>query len=365
MTVREIAAWIGGEVVGDASGEIREVAKIEEAGPGSLTFLANPKYEKYLSTTHASAVLVSKRANLAKLAGRDAVSAIRVDDPYLAFLRVLRKLNPGPEPFPTGIDPTAFVSPDARVGRGVVLGRHVVVEEGASVGDGTKILHGCVIGKRATIGKDCRIYSNVVIYYDCRVGDRVVLHSGVVLGADGFGFAPNKEGRYEKIPQAGIAVLEDDVEIGANTTIDRATLGETRVGRGTKVDNLVQIAHNVVIGEDTVIAALTGISGSVKIGNRCVIAGQVGISGHVEIADRTTILGQTGIPKSILEPGKVFFGTPAKERRVAYRIEVLTHSLPAMAEELEQLKRRMAEFQKSGRHAPRRTPSAKPKRKNR
>ncbi len=347
MKIREIASWFEGEVVGDDAVEIKHVAKIEEAENGSLTFLANPKYEKHLATTRASAVLVSRTVDLSKLRDRVSLTFIKVDDPYLAFVRTLKALTPELDPFPAGIDPTASVGAKAQIGRDVVLGRNVVVGDGASIGDRTKLAHGCVIGTNAQIGSDCLLYPNVVVYHKCRVGDRVIIHSGVVIGADGFGFAPKKDGSYEKIPQLGIVVLDDDVEVGANTTIDRATVGETRVKRGVKIDNLVQIAHNVMIGENTVIAAQTGISGSVKIGNNCIIAGQVGIGGHVEIAERTTILGQSGITKSLLIPGKTYFGTPAKEAREAFKIEAALRSLPQMSLEFAGLQRMLEEMRRA------------------
>ncbi|MGB2869363.1 MAG: UDP-3-O-(3-hydroxymyristoyl)glucosamine N-acyltransferase [Bacteroidota bacterium] len=346
MKVQEIAAWFQGEVVGDPRAEIDRVSKIEEADRGSLTFLANPKYEKHLATTRASAVLVSRKLDLSKYSDRASCVFIRVDDPYMAFLRALKNLTPSEDPFPSGIAPTAVASDKARVGKNVVLGSHVVVEEGAVIGDNTKISHGCVIGKKVEIGSDCLIYPNVSIGHGCRIGDRVILHSGVVIGSDGFGFVPKQDGRYEKIPQLGIAVVGDDVEVGANTTIDRATIGETVIGRGVKLDNLIQIAHNVVIGENTVIAAQTGISGSAKIGKNCIIAGQVGIAGHVEIADRVTILGQTGITKSLETPGAIYFGYPGRPIREAHRIQAAIHTLPEMVQELTRLEHQVAELRK-------------------
>ena len=346
MKVQEIAVWFQGEVVGDPTAEIDRVAKIEEATRGSLTFLANPKYEKHLATTRASAVLVSRKLDLSKYSDRASCVFIRVDDPYFAFLQALKNLTPAEDPFPAGIAPTALVSDKAQIGSSVVLGSHVVVEDGAVIGDNTKISHGCVIGKKAEIGSDCLLYPNVTIGHMCRIGDRDILHSGVVIGSDGFGFVPKQDGRYEKIPQMGIVVVGSDVEIGANTTIDRATIGETVIGRGVKLDNLIQIAHNVVIGENTVIAAQTGISGSAKIGKNCIIAGQVGISGHVEIADRVTILGQTGITKSLATPGVTYFGYPGRPIREAHRIQAAVHTLPAMVQELTQLEQKVAELRK-------------------
>ncbi len=346
MTIREIAEWLQGEPVGPAASldtAIDRVAKIEEAAPGSLTFLANPKYQKFLGATQASAVLVSRTQDLP--AGASAVF-LRVDDPYLAFLRVLRRLTPEIDPFTHGVHPTAVIAPTATIAPDASVGALAVVGDGAVVGARTKVGHGCVIGPAAVIGDDCRIYPRVTIYQGCRLGHRVVLHAGCVIGADGFGFAPTKDGSYEKIPQLGIVLIEDDVEIGANTTVDRATMGETRIGRGVKIDNLVQVAHNVVIGEHTVIAAQTGISGSTKIGKHCMIAGQVGLAGHIEIADRTILLAQSGIPKSITEPGKTYFGYPAKEARHAQRLEAAIRMLPETMRDLQHLQRIVEELQK-------------------
>lgn len=348
MTIHEIAEWLGGELFGrtlEAAPEIDRVAKIEEAGTGSLTFLANPKYEKHLTTTGATAVLVSRKLDLKKFEGHSSLIFIRVDDPYSAFLQVLKRFTPAVDPFSAGIHSTAAISPSAVLGKNVSLGAHAVIGEQAVIGENTKIGPGCVIGNFARVGKDCLLFSHAVVYHQCQVGDRVTLHAGVVVGSDGFGFAPNADGSYEKIPQLGIVVIEDDVEIGANTTIDRATMGETRICRGVKLDNLIQIAHNVVVGENTVIAAQTGISGSSKIGKNCMIAGQVGIAGHIDIADRTVILAQSGIPNNITEPGKTFFGYPADEARKAQRAYVAMKMLPDTLREIAALQRKVAELE--------------------
>ncbi len=345
MTVSEIAAWLNGEVVGNGTIEISRVAKIEEAGPNDLTFLANPKYEKHLTLTKASAILVSRKFDQGKLAGRG-LTLVRVDDPYLSFLKVVKRLMPALDAFPTGVHPTAVVSPTAKIGNNVDLGAFVVLGDGAIIGDGTRIADGCVVGKQAEIGKACQLYPNVTLYHQCRVGNRVTIHAGTVIGSDGFGFAPKPDGTYEKIPQLGIVVIGDDVEIGSNCSIDRATVGETRIERGVKLDNLIQVAHNVIIGENTVIAAQTGISGSTKIGRNVMVAGQVGFAGHLEVADKTVFFAQSGIPKSITEPGKTFFGTPVKERAKAMRIEAVIRSLPELALEVRELRQRVDELLK-------------------
>lgn len=342
MTIHEIAAFLQGEVVGNGNVEILRVAKIEEAGPGELTFLANPKYQKYLGTTHASGVLVPSSIDTKPLQRQDGPAFIRVRDPYLAFLHVVKIISPVIDPFPSSVHPSAMVARTAKVGKNVGLGAHVVIEEEAEIGENTKIAPGCVIGRGVKIGRDCLLHANVTIAHQCRMGDRVIVQSGAVIGSDGFGFAPKADGSYEKIPQLGIVVVEDDVEIGANCTIDRATLGETIVKKGVKLDNLIQIAHNVVVGEHTVMAAQVGISGSTKIGRNVMIGGQVGTAGHIEIADRSVILGQTGVTKSLTEPGKTYFGTPVKEQRRAQKLEIALRGLPELLETVRELQRKVA-----------------------
>jgi len=345
MTVSEIAAWLDGEVVGNGTIDITRVAKIDEAGPNDLTFLANPKYEKYVALTKASAILVSRQFDK-PTSSEPQLTLIKVDDPYVAFLKVLKRLTPSLDPFPTGIHPTAVVSPTAQIGKEVDLGPYVVIGDGAIIGDGTRLAAGCVVGTKAEVGNECFLYPLVSLYHQCRLGNRVVIHSGTVIGSDGFGFAPKADGTYEKIPQLGIVVIGDDVEIGSNCSIDRATLGETRIERGVKLDNLIQVAHNVVIGENTVIAAQTGISGSTKIGKNVMAGGQVGFAGHVEIADKTVIYAQSGIAKSIAVPGKIYFGTPAKERGIAMRIEAVIRSLPELASDVRHLQHKVDELLK-------------------
>lgn len=347
MTVQEIAAWLDGDVIGNGAVRIDRVAKIEEADQHAVSFLANPKYERFLETTNASAVFISKASDSSKLPKRPNLTYIKVADPYIAFLLVLKKLTPAIDPFPSGIHPTAIVSTTATLGNSITLGAHVVVGDGASIGDNTKLSHGCVVGVKVQIGSDCLFYPNVTVYHECRIGNRVVVHSGTVIGSDGFGFAKTQNGTYEKIPQFGIVHIEDDVEIGSNTAIDRATIGETKIERGVKIDNLVQIAHNCTVGENTVIAAQTGMAGSVKIGKNCIIAGQVGIAGHLEIADGVTILAQSGITKTIDEPGTVLFGYPAKEQRRAHRVEAALRNLPELSRDVNQLQRDVEALRKA------------------
>jgi UDP-3-O-[3-hydroxymyristoyl] glucosamine N-acyltransferase len=349
MTIHEIAEWLDGEIVGshiEGTPEIDRVAKIEEATAGSLTFLANPKYEKHLDTTLATAVLVSRKFDLKKHEDRTSLVFIRVNDPYIAFLSILKRLTPAVDPFTSGIHPTAVISSKAVLGSNVSLGAHAVVGEHAIVGDNTKIGEGCIIGVQAHVGANCQLYPNVVVYHQCIIGERVILHSGVVIGSDGFGFAPKPDGTYEKIPQLGIVIIEDDVEIGANTTVDRAVMGDTHIHCGVKIDNLVQVAHNVVIGEHTVIAAQTGISGSTRIGKHCMIGGQVGFAGHIDIADNTIIMAQSGIHNTIKEPGKSFWGTPAIDAKKAQRAYIAVKMLPDLVREVTSLKEKVADLEK-------------------
>ena len=344
MKVSELANLIEAEIIGDENVEIKKISRIEEANPGDLTFISNPKYEKFFDSTKASAVIVSK--NFAKR--REDIVLLLTSDPYLAFVKALKALTEEPELLPPGIHPTAIVSNTAKIGKDVKIGAYVVVEDNAEIGDKTTIMHGTVIGKKVKIGKETIIYPNVTIYHECEIGDRVIIHSGTVIGSDGFGFAPKPDGSYEKIPQRGKVVIEDDVEIGSNCSIDRATIGKTLIKKGSKLDNLIQVAHNVVIGENTVIAAQTGIAGSTKIGKNCVIAGQVGITGHIEIADRTTIAAQSGVSRAITEPGKVYFGYPAKERSKAARIEGALRQLPELLKEFKELKNKIEKLYKGG-----------------
>jgi UDP-3-O-[3-hydroxymyristoyl] glucosamine N-acyltransferase len=351
MKLREIVGLIGAEVDGgdaaQAAGEveIRRVAKIEEAADGDITFVANPRYIRYLETTHASAVIVSK-----SLRGEGAFHPrallLRVDDPYLSFLKVLLAFNPPKDPLPPGIHPTAVVSPNATLGNGVRVGANAVISEGCRVGEGTMIGHGTVLGENVEVGRGSLLYANVTVREGCRIGSRVVIHPGTVIGSDGFGFAPRADGTYEKIPQLGIVVIEDDVELGANCAVDRATMGETRIKRGVKLDNLIQVGHNVVIGESTVIAAQTGISGSTKVGRFNMIGGQVGFTGHLSIADNTKIGAQSGVHRSIEKPGTVIFGTPALPQRESFRVQGALTQLPDLLVTVRQLRQRIEDLEK-------------------
>ena len=347
MKLRDIAVLINAEVVGDDAVEIRRVAKIEEAKDGEITFIANPKYTRFLGTTRASAVIIGKKLAMTEAEPSSPRPALlRVDDPYASFLKVLATFNPPKDPLPPGIHPTAVIAPTARLGPDVRIGAHAVIGENVAVGEKTMIGHGTVIGDGVKIGSASLLYANVTVREGCLIGSRVIIHPGVVIGGDGFGFAPKPDGTYEKIPQLGIVVIEDDVELGANTTIDRATLGETRIKKGVKLDNLIMVAHNVVVGENTVSAAQAGISGSTKIGKNCMIGGQVGITGHLEIADNTKLGAQSGIHHSILQTGKTFFGSPAYPQREAFRIQGAVTQFPDWLNTVRELQKRVQALEK-------------------
>lgn len=346
MNVREIAALVDADVEGDAAIAIRRVAKIEEAGEGDVTFVANPKYAKFLPLTNASAVIVARSLQLTP-DERSAIRAVllRTNDPYLAFLKALRTFNPPSDPLPPGIHATAVIAPDARLGKDIRAGEHVVVGSRAIIGDGVMLCAGTVIGADVAIGNGALLHPNVTVREGCRIGQRVIIHAGSVIGSDGFGFAPKADGSYEKIPQMGIVVVEDEVEIGANCTIDRATLGETVIRRGAKLDNLIQVAHNVVIGENTVIAAQAGISGSTKIGAGCMIGGQVGFTGHIDIADRTKVGAQSGVHRSVQTPGTTIFGYPAMPHREAMKTHGAISRLPDLVATVQELTKKVRELE--------------------
>ena len=303
FTLEQLAETSGGELVGDPSLQITGAASLAEATPGEVSFFANRKYIGLLRKTRASAVFVP-----ADFAEPIPAAQIRVSNPTKAFEQVVLKFAPKPITFAPGIHPTAVIDPSAQLGQRVSIQPHVVIEAGARIGDDTIIGAGGYIGHETTIGSSCLIYPRVTIRERSRIGSRVIIHSGAVIGADGFGFEM-VDGRQQKIQQFGLVQIDDDVEIGANTTIDRARFGRTWIQEGAKIDNLVQVAHNVVIGKNTVIAAQTGIAGSVQIGQRVLIGGQVGIIGHVEIGDNTAIGAQSGISKNI--SGGAWWASPA------------------------------------------------------
>lgn len=309
FSAEQIAAMLGGLVEGDAQVSVNSLSKIEEGKPGTLTFLANPKYAAFIYETQASIAIVSKDF-VAEKAVPSSLTLIRVDDAYGSFAKLLEAYNGLRKPKP-GIHSTAVISESATVGENVHIGPYVVVSDFCSVGNNAVIHAHCYIGEGVNLGDSTVLNSGVKIYADCKIGNHCTLHAGVVIGGDGFGFAPNSENNYAKVPQIGNVILEDYVEVGSNSTIDRATLGSTIIRKGVKLDNLIQIAHNVEIGENTVIAAQTGVAGSTKIGKNCMIGGQVGIVGHVNIADGTKIAAQSGVGSEIKEIDTIIQGSPA------------------------------------------------------
>ena len=333
FTVAMIAQLLKGTVEGNPETKLHTFAKIEEGHEGALSFLSNPKYETYIYTTGSSAVLVR---NDFKPAKEVKATLIRVEDPYQALAQLLTMYEQA-KPAKKGIHPTAVIEEGATVGNDIYIGAYAVVSENAVIGDGCSIYPHVFIGDGVRVGKNCKLYPGVKIYKECIIGNDCVLHAGVVIGADGFGFAPVAGNNYMKIPQIGNVILEDNVEIGANACIDRATMGSTVVQRGVKLDNLVQIGHNVVIGENTVIAAQSGIAGSTKIGKNCMMGGQVGIIGHATIADGCKIGAQSGIGGSIKEENASVFGSPAIEARMFIRSFKYFTKLPELNKKLDEL----------------------------
>lgn len=307
----QIAAMVGGTVEGNPEAAVSTFAKIEEAAPGAITFLANPKYTHHIYNTRASVVLVRRDFEPEQPV---AATLIRVDDPYETLSRLLEVAAAALAPAPRGIEQPCFVADGVTLPDDVYVGAFAYIGAGASIATGVRIYPQAYVGPGVTLGEGTIVYPGAKIYHGCRIGARCVIHAGAVIGADGFGFAPTADGSYHKIPQIGIVEIADDVEIGANTTIDRATMGATRIGRGTKLDNLIQAAHNVEIGEHTVMAAQVGIAGSTKVGSHCMFGGQVGLAGHITVGDRVGIAAQSGIPSSIKDDCRVM-GSPAIDAR--------------------------------------------------
>jgi UDP-3-O-[3-hydroxymyristoyl] glucosamine N-acyltransferase len=333
FTVDQIADLIEGTVNGNGATLISNFDKIEEGKSGSISFLSNPKYESFLYQTDASAVIISKDLALKKPVK---TALIRVSDPYLAFTILLQKYQELVENKETGIQVPSYVADSAHISENVFVGRFTFVDAGSQIGKNSQIYDRVSIGKNVTIGCDCTIFPGVVIYKDCVIGNNVVIHANSVIGSDGFGHAPQADGTFKSIPQLGNVVIEDDVSIGSNTTIDRATMGSTIIRKGVKIDNLVQIAHNVEIGSNTAIAAQTGISGSTKVGENCLIAGQVGVAGHITIASKTIVTGQSGVTKSVKTPGRTLGGTPASNNVDFLKRNALIRQLPEFFEKFNQ-----------------------------
>jgi UDP-3-O-[3-hydroxymyristoyl] glucosamine N-acyltransferase len=337
ITVAEIAKWIDATVEGDDSIEISGLAKIEHAQSGQLTFIANPKYIKYGETTAASAILVNEDYP------KSTRTLLRSKNPYFAFLKLAQRFYQQTPQIEPGVHETACIGENVTLGDDIAIGPYVYIGANSKIGDRTVIYPGVFIGSRAEIGTDCTIYPHVSIREECKIGHRCILHMGAVIGSDGFGYA-FENGVFNKLPQMGIVVLEDDVEIGANTTIDRATMGETVIRKGAKLDNLIQIAHNVEIGQHTAIAAQAGISGSTKVGNYVQVGGQAGFVGHITIGDRAKIGAQGGVTKSIPE-GEFHTGYPARPFRTEMRELASLGKLPELLKRTKQLEEKIAELQ--------------------
>ena len=344
FTAKQIAQFIQGTVEGDENATVNTFAKIEEGVSGAISFLANPKYTHYIYDTKSSVVLVDETLELEKPVENTTI--IRVKNARDCVAKLLQMYSAALNPKKSGIDSLAFISPNAKIGENVYIGAFAYIADGAVVGDGTEIYPHSYIGDNVTLGKDCKIYPNVTIYHGCKLGNNVTIHAGSVIGADGFGFAPNAEGTgYDKIPQIGIVTIEDDVEIGANTCIDRSTMGSTYIRKGVKLDNLVQIAHNDAIGENTVMSAQVGIAGSTKVGQWCMFGGQVGIAGHIEIGDKVFLGAQSGVPGKI-KGGQTLIGTPPMEPRSYFKSQAIFRRLPDMYQQLNELQKQIDELKK-------------------
>lgn len=338
FNAQQIASYLGGTVEGNPEVAVKTFAKIEEGQEGAISFLANPKYAHYLYETLSSVVLVNQDFVLERPVK---ATLVRVPNAYEAIARLL-SLYESMTQKRTGIHPLACVSETATLGEGVYVGPFAYVGEGVSIGSGTQIYAHVVLEENTTVGDNCTIYPNVSVYKECRIGNGVILHSGCVIGADGFGFAPAADG-YEKIPQIGIVTIEDNVEIGANACVDRSTMGSTYVRRGAKIDNLVQIAHNVEVGAHTVMSAQVGVAGSTKIGEWCMFAGQVGMAGHLTLPDRTTAGAQAGIHTS-RTGGVPLMGTPAIDARTFARSSAVFKNLPDLREEVRNLRKEIEQL---------------------
>ncbi len=336
ISAERIALLINGKVEGDGKTEVSSFGKIEEAKQGQLAFLANPKYEDFLYTTEASVIIINETQELKQPVN---ATLIRVGDAYLAFASLLQKYQEMMQEQLTGIQQPSFIDASAVLGKNIFVGAFTYIGENAVIGDNVKLYPGVYIGNDVSIGDNTIIHPGVKIYFGCVIGKQVTIHAGTVIGGDGFGFAPQDDGSYKKVPQIGNVVIEDNVEIGCNTTIDRATVGSTIIHSGTKLDNLIQIAHNVEIGNNTVIAAQAGVSGSTKVGCNVMIGGQAGLVGHLQLADNVKVNAQSGVTKSIKQKNAAVTGSPAYEYTSALRSQALTRNLP-------QLEKRIAELEK-------------------
>ena len=340
FSAKQIAEFIQGTIVGDENATVHTFAKIEEGIPGAISFLSNPKYTPYIYDTQSSIVLVNNDFVPEK---EVKATLIKVNNAYESLAKLLN-LYEMSKPKKTGIDPLAYIAPTAKIGENVYIAPFACVGDNAEIGDNTSLHPHATVGSGAKVGHDCILYPHVTVYHDCRVGNHCILHAGSVIGADGFGFAPSPEG-YEKIPQIGIVVLEDNVEIGANTCIDRATMGATIIRKGVKLDNLIQIAHNVEVGSHTVMASQVGIAGSTKIGEWCMFGGQVGVAGHIKVGNKVNMGAQSGVHSSIKD-GEALIGTPPMPLKGYFKSSAVFRKLPEMYLELNSLKKEIEELKK-------------------
>jgi len=336
-TAKQIAGFINGTVEGDEEVAVNAISRIEEGKPGTLSFLGNPKYEEYIYETAASIVLVNRDFAPSKPVNG---TLIRVDNAYEAFTRLLKAIDNRQKK--TGREEPSFVHPSAKIGENVYIGAFAYVGENVVIGDGVQVYPHTYIGQGTTIGKDSTLYSGVKVYHECVIGNQVTLHSGAVIGADGFGFA-NQEAGFDKVPQIGNVVIEDNVEIGANTTVDRATIGSTIIRTGVKLDNLIMIGHNVEVGEHTVMAAQVGVAGSTKIGKKCMFGGQVGVAGHITVAENSIIGAQAGVHTHIRKADGIWLGAPAMEINSFRKSAILFKTLPEMEHRLRALEKKAKE----------------------
>ncbi len=336
----QIAGLLEGTVVGNENISVNNLSKIEEGQPNTLSFLSNLKYEEYLYTTGASIVIVDKSFEPSKSIP-NTCTLIKVESAQAAFAKLLEIYNQVKRK-KSGIHPSSYISDSATIGEEVYIGANCSIGDNVTIGNNVHVYPNSYIGDNVKIGDDCMFFAGVRVYSDCLIGKSCTLHSGVIIGGDGFGFVPNRNGNYSKVPQIGNAILEDHVEIGSNTTIDRATLGSTIIRKGVKLDNLIQVAHNVEIGENTVIAAQTGIAGSTKIGKNCMIGGQVGIVGHITIADEVKISAQSGVGHAITEKGQILQGSPAFPIGDYKRSYVVYRGLPDLKRKVDELEKKLS-----------------------
>ncbi len=339
--VSQIALLINGKVDGDASVAVDSFGKIEEAKEGQLTFFSNPKYEEHLYSTNASVIIINEDFIPKKTV---TATLIRVTDAYTAFATLLTKYQEIMTQQLSGVQQPVYIAKTAKYGEHVFIGAFAYLGENAKIGNNTKIFPNAYIGDKVIIGDNCMIHPGVKIYHDCKIGNHVTIHAGTVIGSDGFGFAPQTDGSFQKVPQIGNVIIEDNVEIGANATIDRATIGSTLIRKGAKLDNLIQIAHNVEVGNFTVIAAQAGISGSTKIGNSVMIGGQAGLAGHLQVADGSKINAQAGLGKSLKTPGTAVTGSPAYDYNKAIRSQSMARSLPELEKRIQELEAKVKQL---------------------